>query len=210
MLWDASEGNAASIPQHYADWLSHDYADGDCSMVPLLTKFEYTESLEDFEWDEAVEMLGKVNPSDWPNIEDVQEVDVEKLLGVDNEDDNDSHYEFVEDNLGTAERVEKVLAKIIESVLGEPVEKIRGKSGSFPSAANQFLQQGDGTFSGTFMHGDHKFNFEIAPTESGWLCTYRMDESTVDGLSPLHDEDKHEEDPTKKKYDRTTRNRGWK
>jgi hypothetical protein len=37
-----------------------------------------------------------------------------------------------------------------------------------------------------------------------------MDESTLDGLPPLLDENKAEEDPTKKKYDRSLRNRGWK
>ena len=211
MLWDASEGNSAAIPQHYADWLSHEYVDGDCSMVPLLSKFNYVESIEDFEFDEAIELLGKVNPSDWPNIEDVEEVDIEKLLNIYDEDACSMETsDFVEDNLGTAQRVERVIEKVIESVIGEPVEKIRGKSGSFPSAANKFLQEGDGTFSGTFMHKNHKFNFEIAPTEMGWLCTYRMDESTLDGLPPLLDENKAEDDPTKKKYDRSLRNRGWK
>ena len=209
MLWDASEGNPAGIPSNYAEHLYHRYVDGSVSLVGLLPKFGNVDFVEDFELDEAIELLGKVNPGDWPNVEDIEGVNVEELLKIYDEDAAPG-FDFVEDNLGTAERVEKVLAKVIESVLGEPVEKIRGKGGSFPSAANQFLQSPDGTFEGSFQHGNHKFNFEIAPTEAGWLCTYRMAEQTLDNLPPLHNEDKNEEDPTKKKYDRTVRNRGWK
>ena len=210
MLYDASEGDPATIPQHYLDYLNHDYVDGDISLVPILSKFDCSEYIEDFELDEAIQLLGKISPEDWPDMADITEVNVEKLLCVYDDIDEETELDFVEDNLGTAERVEKVIAKVIESILGEPVEKIRGKSGSFPSGANGFLQESDGTFSGSFMHGNHKFLFEIAPTESGWLCTYRLSEQTLDKLPPLPDEHKKEEDPTKKKYNRTIRNRGWK
>ncbi len=209
LLWEAAEGCFEDIPSDYARHLSHTFINGDVSLgslLPVVTNYSEME-FEDIE--EAIELLGRISPNDWPNIEDVQEVDAKKLLGIDDTDE-ENEFDFVEDNLGTAERVEKVIAKVIESILGEPVEKIRGKGGSFPSAANGFLQESDGTFSGSFMHGNHKFNFEIAPTESGWLCTYRLSEQTLDGLPPLPEEHKKEDDPTKKKYNRSIRTRGWK
>jgi hypothetical protein len=205
MLWDASEGNPSGIPSHYSDHLAHTYADGDISLASLLNRFEHHEFVEDYEFDEALELLGRVRPQDWPDIEDIQSVSIKDLLN--NEDDEE--FEFAEDNFGTAEKIEKGLSRVIESVLGEPVDNVRGKGGDYPSADNNFLQEDDGTFSGTFNHGDHKFNFEIFPDESGWTVTYRMSPETIDNLPPLHDQDKEEDDPTKKDYSRRTRNKGW-
>ena len=206
MLWDASEGNPSGIPSHYSEHLSHTYADGDISLVSLLNRFEHYEFVEDYEFDEAVELLGRVRPQDWPDIEDIESVSLKDLLNIEDEDED---FNFAEDNFGTAQTVENGLAKVIESVLGEKVDHIRGKGGDYPSADNNFLQEDDGTFSGTFNHGDHKFNFEIFPDESGWTVTYRLSAETLDNLPPLHNQDKGDDDPTKKDYSRRTRNKGW-
>ena len=101
LLWDCSEGIPLDIPADYCEHLRHEYIDGDVSMVPLLPKFDYVEELEDFEWDEAVEMLGKVRPEDWPNFEDIESISLEEVLRVYDEDA--SGFDFVEDNLSTAE-----------------------------------------------------------------------------------------------------------
>lgn len=206
MLWDAAKGDAASVPQNYADHLRHTYVDGDISLAPLLNRFEYTESLTPEEFEEALEMLGRVHPEDWPDIEDIVSLSLTELLS---DEEEEEEFSFAEDNLGTAEKIEKCLSKVIESVLGEEVTHIRGKGGSFPGPDNNFLQETDGTFAGSFRHGEHTMLFEIAPTESGWLCTYRLDPTTLDKLPKLANEDKEEEDPTKKDYSRTSRNRGW-
>jgi hypothetical protein len=207
MLWDASEGNPSGIPSHYTDHLAHTYADGDVSLASLLNRFEHFEFVEDYEFDEAVELLGKVRPQDWPDVEDIESVSLKDLLSI--EDEDEDSLDFAEDNLGTAQTVEKGLAKVIESVLGEPVDSIRGKGGNYPSADNNFLQDSDGTFAGVFKHGEHKFNFEIFPDESGWTVTYRMSAETMDSLPPLHNQDKGDDDPTKKDYTRRPRNKGW-
>jgi hypothetical protein len=207
MLWDASEGNPDRIPGHYAGHLRHDYVDGSISLVSLLNRFEQYDFIEDYEFDEAVEILGKVNPNDWPDIEDIESVNLASLLS--DEEDDDTELDFAEDNFGTAKTIEKGLAKVLESVLGEPVDSVRGKGGDYPSADNNFLQDSDGTFAGVFKHGEHKFNFEIFPDESGWTVTYRMSAETMDSLPPLHDQDKEDDDPTKKDYTRKPRNKGW-
>ena len=204
MLWNASEGCPENIPESYCEHLNHKYVDGDISLVSLLSKFDYTEDLEDFEVEEAIEMLGKVDPEDWPNIEDIKGVSIEELLRVYDEDA--SVFEFVEDNLGTSEKVEKVLIEVISSVFGDRVSSIRSEKGYFGNPKNKFLQAEDGTFAGTFMYDGNKFLFEIAPAEDGWICTYRMHWDSVDKLPPVvQADDKKETD-----YTRHVRNRGWK
>ena len=208
MLWSASEGNPERIPDSYSEHLEHRYSDGSVSLVPALSKFEFADTLEPEEWDEAVELLSKVSEDDWPFLDDITSINAEELLRIYDEDASDFE-DFVEDNLGTAEKIEKGLAAVIKSVLGEPVDNIRGTSGGYPNSANNFLQQPDGTFAGSFTHGDHKFVFEIFPDEGGWTVTYRLDAATLDGLPPLHNEDRPEDDEKKTKVFRSPRNKGW-
>jgi hypothetical protein len=204
LLWQASEGDPASIPANYCEHLNHEYVDGDISLVSLLPKFESFSELEDYEVEEAIEMLGKVSPEDWPNSIDIEGVSVEDLLKVYDEDA--CEFDFVEDNLSAAERVEKVLIESISDVFGDRVSTIRSEKGYFPNPKNKFLQEDDGTFAGTFMYDGNKFIFEVAPAEDGWICTYRMHWDSVDKLPPYSDE----ENPDKNDYTRRVRHRGWK
>ena len=204
LLWQASEGDPANIPVDYCEHLSHKYHDGDISLVPLLPKFESYGELEDYEVEEAIEMLGKVNPNDWPNVEDIEGISVEDLLHI--YDEPASSFDYVEDNLSTAEKTEKVLIEVISSVFGDRVSDVRSEKGYFPNPKNNFLQEDDGTFAGTFMYDGNKFMFEIAPAEDGWLCTYRLHWDSLDKLPPLNQSD----DETQTNYTRRVRNRGWK
>lgn len=203
MLWDASKKDPGSIPDSYCEHLSYQYSDGSVSLAPLLNRFEVERDLEDYEFDEAIEILGRVDPEDWPFIEEVEGVDVEELLKV-YEQDATPPLDFVEDNLGASDATQKILAQTIESVFGGKVSEIRDPSGHYPGPLNNFLQEEDGTFSGTFMHEGYKFDFEIAPTESGWLCTYRMNATSLGKVPPIHKK-------SKKKHPepRRVRARGW-
>ena len=205
LLWEASEGCPERIPSDYAGYLSHTYVDGDVSMGNLLPKVEDYSELEDFEIEEAIEMLGKVNPDDWPLLEDIEGVSLSDFLRA-FDDEGEGEYDFVEDNLSTAEKVEKVLIEVISSVFGDRVSTIRSEKGFYASPKNNFLQEDDGTFAGTFMFGDHKFIFEVYPDEQGWGVTYRLHWNDVDKLPPYHNED----DPEKNDYTRRVRHRGWK
>lgn len=206
LLWDATQGNPQGIPADYCEHLTHFYTDGDISLVPLLNKFECYSECEDYELEEAIEMLGKVDPRDWPNIEDIEGVSVEELLRVYEDIATDSvEYEFVEDNLGTAEKVEKVLTEVISSVFGDRVSEIRSEKGFYANPKNNFLQQDDGTFGGMFSYDGNKYLFEVAPTESGWLCTYRLHHKDLSNLPPIADEDTVDIND----YTRRLRHRGW-
>ena len=160
LLWDASNGIPGDIPQDYCEHLDHEYEDGDISLVSLLPKFESYSELEDFEVEEAIELLGKVNPNDWPAAEDIEGVSLEELLRIYDKDATPG-FDFVEDNLSTADRVEKALIEVISSVFGDKVSTIRSEKGYYANPKNNFLQEDDGTFAGTFMYDDHKFIFEV-------------------------------------------------
>jgi len=205
MLWQASEGDPSRIPQDYAEHLNHSFVDGDISLGSLLPLVEDYSELEDFEIEEAIEMLGKVNPDDWPLLEDIEGVSLSDFLRA-FDDEGEGEYDFVEDNLSTAEKVEKVLIEVISSVFGDKVSTIRSEKGFYANPKNNFLQADDGTFEGTFMYDGHKFMFEVYPDEQGWGVTYRLHWNSVDKLPPHHDED----DPEKNDYTRRVRHRGWK
>ena len=204
LLWDSSNGVPGDIPESYCEHLNHEYSDGDISLAPLISRLEYTENLESWEIEEAVEMLGKVNPDDWPELEEIEGVSVEDLLKIYDEDA--SGFDFVEDNLSASEKVERVLIETISAVFGDRVSEIRSEKGYFPNPKNDFLQEDDGTFAGTFMHDGKKYLFEVFPDEQGWTVTYRMHWKDVSSLPPLA----HEDDEKTYNYSHQVRHRGWK
>jgi hypothetical protein len=198
-LWDASEGEPSRIPSNYADHLRHEYRDGDISLAHLLPKFEHVEGLEDFEVEEAIEMLGKVHPEDWPYPGEVESVDVEELLKIYDEDA--SSFDFAETPGTTSEKAELVLRHAIESVFGDTVDKVRSSSGDYPDVENGYLQEPDGSYRGSFEYDGKKFDFQIEPDESGWSVQYRMQAKSLDNLPPITDMDNQEEE--------SSRNKGW-
>jgi len=203
LLWEASEGCPENIPGYYAGHLSHTYVDGDVCLGNLLHKVEEFSEMDEEEIEEAIEMLGKVNPGDWPNFEDIESISLEEMLQIYDEDA--SGFDFVEDNLSTAEKVEKVLIEVISSVFGDRVSSIRSEKGYYASPKNSFLQEEDGTFAGTFEYGDHKYIFEVYPDEQGWGVTYRLHWDAIKDLPPKTDKKEEEKD-----YTRKVRHRGWK
>lgn len=207
LLLEACGGNAASIPQGYLDNFAHEFADGYVSLVSALSKVEGVGDLSTEEVDETLEMLQKVNPDHWPSAESIESIHPEKLWDS-SSDPSITLDNFVEDNLGTAEKVERVLTSVIESVFGDSVNNIRDAKGKYPSSSNDFLQVDDGTFAGTFQYDSHRFNFEIAPTEQGWICTYRLDESSLDAIPQIVKDVRR--DDKKNTSVKKTRSQGWK
>jgi len=205
LLYQASGGDLASIPSHYLQNFTHTYRDGDISLIPASSKLEDFRELNPEEREEVLEVLHKQNPNHWPNPEKITRIDPVALLKE--VDSYDESLEFVEDNLGTAEKVEKVLKTVIESVFGDKVHSIRDRRGKYPSSGNNFLQEDDGTFAGLFNHEHFQFHFEIAPTELGWICTYRLEEKTLDGI-PEKVKDKKRDDKKFEEYKRV-RTKGW-
>lgn len=204
-LWNAAQGDGSNISDFYAECLRHEYIDGTVSLAPAIVAFDNTDSLEDWQFDEAVELLSRVNPEHWPNVDDIRRVDLQAFL---TEDEGGAPLNFVEDNLGTASAVEETLQQVIESVFGDKIQDIRSAKGHYPGPSNNFLQDDDGTFVGTFVHDDYKFDFEIAPTEAGWICTYRLSAKSLDKVPRSKAKEKTEEGKAKFQS-RRVRFRGW-
>ena len=200
MLLDASGGDPSRIPWHYAEHLRHEYHDGDISLVHLLPRLDHVGDLEDFELEEAIEMLGRVNPEDWPYPEEIESINASELLRVYDEDASD--FDFAETPGTTSEKAELVLRHAIESVFGDIVQKVRSESGKFPDVENQYLQQPDGSYKGSFEYDGNKFDFQLEPDELGWTLQYRMTASSLDKLPPISD--------MGGEVDESSRNRGWK
>lgn len=204
MLWNASEGDPSRIPSSYLRHLDHTWSDGDISLVGCLDRFDCSENIEDFELEEAIELLGKVNPDDWPDPESIESVDPAALLrdNDDNHDDDDESFDFAEITL--EEKVEQVLTHIIESVFGQKVDKVRSMTGKFFGKDNNYGKSEDGSFTGRFEFDGKKFNFQIHPDPEGWSIQYRMMAESYDSLPPVpHEMGK------KKEEEQHTRGRGW-
>lgn len=207
LLFNTCGGDVSAIPGNYLENFYQNFSDGCISLVPALSKVSGVEDLGFEEFDEVLEILQKVDPSHWPSVEDIESIDSSKLLHYPDERQNYAE-DFVEDNLGTAEKVETVLKKVIESVFGDSVNSVRDTKGKYPSSSNDFLQEEDGTFAGTFQHDTHKFHFEIAPTERGWICTYRMEEKSLDKIPQIVKDIKRD---NKQNTDlKKVRSQGWK
>lgn len=206
LLIEVSKGNFDNVPEEYYDYLYHEYRDGCISLAPGISKFDYHEDLENWELDEAIELISKVKPSFWPDLEDIESIDVPSLLDYHSDNIGSNSEDFVEDNLGTSDKVQKVLSAVIESVFGDRVDSLRDRSGNYPSPKNNFLQDNDGTFSGTFKHNDLVFLFEVAPTELGWICTYRLSEKSLDSIKRPESTEK---ESAPKKSRKHIRRRGW-
>lgn len=203
-LLQGAKGVWGDVPCEYLSYFHHNFADGDVSLLPALSGLTNTEGLEGWEIKEIVESLTKVNPKEWPDVESIESIDAETFFS------GPSYYgegwEFAEDNLGTSEKVQKALKGVIESVFGEGVSTIRSKQGKYPSPSNNFLQEKDGTFAGTFKFESHLFEFEIAPTEEGWICTYRLDEDSLDKLEKPEFKKRRKDN---KPNHRKVRSQGW-
>lgn len=196
------KGNWDNVPDHYLDFFHHKFENGDISLLPLFPLVENTEDLTQEELQSVVGVLSRVDLNEWPDADSIESIDALMALG----DSQKESLNFVEDNLGTSEKISKVLKSVIEDTFGSPVSTIRSKSGSFPDPGNHFLMEKDGTFAGTFKYGKHVFQFEIVPTEKGWICTYRLNEKSLDKIDRIDNFRKKRTNPFQKKR---VRRRGW-
>lgn len=203
LLQEASGGSLAHIPQNYLDNFYHEYTTGEVSLLPAAGKLENIDLMEQWEVDEVLEVLSRVDPLEWPDPVDIVGIDANAVIQV---EEPEKFCDYVEDNLGTSAKVEEVLRIVLEEVFGKGVSNIRDNSGNYPSPKNNFLQEQDGTFAGTFKFENHTFRFEIAPTEVGWLCTYRMTEKCLDKLDrPKY---KNQREDKEREY-RSVRTKAW-
>lgn len=181
MLWNASEGNLASVPRSYLDNLRHEYADGSISMADLIDKLDLPPGASWEEYAETIDLLFKVDPAQWPNKESIEEIQISKLqYEVDPEG-----FEFSEEDFSFAEeddlssKMETFFKKVISSVYLDGVTAVTDPEGNPPNLNNNYLMSEDGkTFSGIFYDSPpgeeaKKFPFQITEGAEGtWSIKY--------------------------------------
>lgn len=180
MLWETTSGNLSSIPRPYLENLKHCYSDGSISMLELIDRLDLPSEATWEDYCEVVDVLMSVNPSEWPNPDNVQEVQVSKLLfNIEPEelDFNEEEWEFAEpDDLST--KIEKFLKKVIASVYMDGVTSVTDSDGNPPNVANNYLMSEDGkSFGGLFFdkggEEEKSFTFVISESSEGnWSIKY--------------------------------------
>lgn len=181
LLWEATQGNLANIPQEYLESLRHSYSDGSISMLELIDRLDLPEGASWEEYCEAVDLLMQVDPAQWPKPDSVEEVQFSKLqFEIDPET-----VEFKEEDLSFAEegdlseKMETFFKKVIASVYLDGVTSVTDAEGNPPNANNNYLMAADGkSFAGIFYDSPpgeeaKQFPFEITEGAEGkWSIKY--------------------------------------
>ncbi len=183
-LLQGSGGVFSRIPEAYTKHLSHDYSDGDISLLSKIDAFEFSPDLEDWQVEEAIESLTKVNPADWPLLDDIETISLDAVYHGDPDPVLDySEYDFGEvSDMEYGKKVARMFKSAIESVFGQEVSSVGDSSGKMPSKSGGYCKDGDG-YKGTFEHDGKKFEFELCKDEAGdWHLAYRLDKASKDKL----------------------------
>lgn len=183
-LLQGSGGVFSRIPEAYTQHLAHDYSDGDISLLSKIDSFVFSPDLEDWQIGEAIESLTKVNPNDWPLLDDIGTVDLDAVYFGEPEPALDySEYDFGEvSDMEYGNKVARMFKNAIESVFGHEVDSVSGPGGKAPSKNNGYCKEKDG-FKGMFEHGGKKFEFELCKDEEGdWNLAYKLEKSSRDKL----------------------------
>jgi hypothetical protein len=184
-LLQGSGGTFSRIPESYAQHLTHEYSDGNVSLLSKINTFEFSEDLEDWQIVEAMEDLSKVDPNDWPELDDISTIsldavyhgrDIDGFPSLDVED-------FAEvSDMEYGNKVARMFKSAIESVFGQEVDSVGGSKGDMPSKNNQYCRDGD-AFRGTFEHDGKKFEFELCKDDAGdWNLAYKLHKQSRDKL----------------------------
>lgn len=181
MLWEVSGGNLSNIPSSYLAPLGFEYSDGSISLLGSLDKLDKSENLTYEEFSEVVNKLIKVDPSEWPFAESIEEIQVSKLL----HEIEEPEFEFSEDDFSFADgedmskKIELFLKKVIASVYLDGVTSVTDKDGNPPNEDNNYLLSEDGkSFAGIFYDAPpnenaKKFPFKISEKKNGtWQIRY--------------------------------------
>jgi hypothetical protein len=190
LLWETTGGNPSAIPPSYLETLRHEYADGKVSMLEFIDKVDLGPNATYDDYCEAVELLLRVNPEDFPNPNAIVEIQTDHLQ-YELEDDYDfSEFDFAEDMAAPqgapagagdpmSNKMELFLKKVISSVYRDGVTNVTDAQGNPPNQANNYLLSQDGSkFEGIFYDSPpnaqaKQFPFTI--TEKGpdqWAIQY--------------------------------------
>ena len=191
LLWETTGGNLSEFPKSYLETLRHEFAEGTVSMLEIIDRIDLGPEATYDDYCEVVDALMEVDPSLWPNPEDVVETPAGLLFEV--EPDYDfSEFDFadevieeevvVEEQGGAdplSDKMETFFKKVIASVYMDGVTDVTDPEGNPPNASNNYLMAPDGkSFSGIFYDSPpneeaKQYPFTITENQQGaWQIKY--------------------------------------
>lgn len=192
LLWETTNGQVASFPRSYLETLQHEYSDGKVSMLELIDRVDLGEGATYEEYCEAIDALMSVDPSDWPDPDAVQEVQLSKLQYHIEPELDFSEFDFADEVITEeatvsegqpsgdplSSKMELFFKKVIASVYLDGVDSVTDQQGNPPNESNNYLMADDGkSFSGIFydQQGQKPKQFPFTITESSagkWSIKY--------------------------------------
>ncbi len=192
LLWETTGGNLSEFPKSYLETLRHEFAEGTVSMLEIIDRIDLGPEATYDDYCEVVDALMEVDPSLWPNPEDVVETPAGLLFEV--EPDYDfSEFDFADEVIeeeevvveeqGAADplsdKMETFFKKVIASVYMDGVTDVTDPEGNPPNASNNYLMAPDGkSFSGIFYDSPpneeaKQYPFTITENQQGtWQIQY--------------------------------------
>jgi len=176
LLWETTGGNLSAFPRSYLESLRHEFSEGTVSMLEIIDRIDLGPDATYDDYCEVVDALLEVDPSLWPNPEDVVETPAGLLFEV--EPDYDfSEFDFADEVIEEAAvaegpggavaeeavaeeqtapdplsaKMEMFFKKVISSVYLDGVTEVTDAQGNPPNTSNNYLMAPDGkSFSGVF------------------------------------------------------------
>lgn len=177
LLWETTGGNPSAFPRSYLETLRHEFSEGTVSMLEVIDRIDLGPDATYDDYCEVVDALMEVDPSLWPNPEDVVEVPAGLLFEVESDYDF-SEFDFADEVMEEAavaespggdvaeeeevvteqgapdplsSKMELFFKKVISSVYLDGVTEVTDAQGNPPNASNNYLMAPDGkSFSGIF------------------------------------------------------------
>jgi len=175
-LWENTGGDLSMFPQSYLETLRYEFSDGQVSMLELMDRVNLGPEASYEDYCEVREALLQVDPSEWPDPEDIVEIPGGHLLYEIEPDLDFSEFNFeeeivseemvaegpggevVEESATVEERVDPLSSKmelffkkVISSVYMDGVTEVTDLQGNPPNESNNYLMAPDGkSFAGIF------------------------------------------------------------
>ena len=192
LLWETTGGDLSSYPPSYLETLSHQFAEGQLSMLDLIDKVDLGPDATYDDYCEVVDALMDCDGSFWPDKDGIVELYMSHIQHeVEPEEFFDFGFDFAEEVVEEevaveetgidplSEKMELFFKKVISSVYLDGVTGVTDAQGNPPTAANNYLMAPDGkSFSGVFYDAPpnqkaRKYPFVISENEKGtWQITY--------------------------------------
>ena len=179
LLWETTDGELSAFPKSYLEELRYEFADGKLSMMEFIDRVDLGPEATYEDYCEIVDALLDVDPSRWPEPENIVEIVPSHVPYEITPDLDFSEFDFAEEeevaeevvekspgkevveegvaeevtlnDPAMSEKMEMFFKKVISSVYMDGVTGVTDTRGNPPNASNNYLMAPDGkSFSGIF------------------------------------------------------------